>query len=384
MNIGIDFTHDLGHSGIGTYSRSLTEAMIRIEPENRYNIITLRHKIPEVQQHFPTQKEIIYTAPFPNPMMIGGTFKKSIIKHHKRIWKKESTKYDLVHFTHQDYFVHDIQNAAVTIHDIIKIYDKEYKVTDKKSARYLHTAGMIKHACQIFVPSHFVHQELIHYFPLCKNKINITYEGVKSIYQQKTIDTDSLTKFGINQNEHFFLYVGRLETRKNLDNLIIAYSYLPENLRNNIKLVLICPSEKKATKNLQEKISTLRLKNNIIHLTNVPDHDLVHFYNAAIALIFVSFSEGFGLPLIEAMNCGCPAIIANCSSLPEISAGSSILVNPSDTESICDGMVKISENRQLRQTLSEKSLLRAKYFSWNSTAYETLKGYKNIYSSIAI
>ncbi len=380
MNIGLDFTHDLGHSGIGTYSRSLIEAMIRIEPENQYNILTLRHKIPEVRQHFPHQNKIAYTAPFQNPGMIGGRLKKLIIKHHKQIWKKQSTKYDLVHYTHQDYFVHNIRNAAVTIHDIIKIYDKEYKVTDKNSTRYLHTAEMIKHARHIFVPSHFVHQELLHYFPLCKDKINITYEGVKNIYQKAVVNTDILRKFNIRQNEQFFIYVGRLETRKNLDNLIIAYSYLPENLKKDIKLVLICPSAKKATKHLQEKINILGLKNNIVHLTNVSDHDLVHFYNAAIALIFVSYSEGFGLPLIEAMNCGCPAIIANCSSLPEISAGSSILVNPADTESICDGMVQISENRQLRQTLSEKSLLRASNFSWNTTAYETLKGYKRIYS----
>jgi len=378
MNIGIDFTHDLGHSGIGTYCRSLTNAMAQLEPENRYNIITLRHKIPEVQQHFPHQQNIAYTAPFPNPMMMGGSFKKSIRNHHKRIWKKQSTKYDLVHFTHQDYFVHDICNAAVTIHDIIKIYDKEYKVSDKNSARYLHTAEMIKHARQIFVPSHFVHQELLHYFPICHDKINTTYEGVKDIYQKISVDRNRLKRYGIDESEHFFIYVGRLETRKNLDNLILAYSHLPETLKKNIKLVLICPSEKKATKRLQEKINSLGLKNNIVHLTNVPDHDLVHFYNAAITLIFVSYSEGFGLPLIEAMNCGCPAIIANASSLPEISAGSSILVDPADTESIRDGMIQISENRQLRQALSEKSLLRAKHFSWNSTAYETLKGYEKI------
>jgi glycosyltransferase involved in cell wall biosynthesis len=234
---------------------------------------------------------------------------------------------------------------------------------------------MIKQACQIFVPSNFVYHELLKYFPLCDNKIKVTYEGIKKKYHKITVDKDILKKYKIHADQIFFLYVGRLEARKNLYNLILAYSYLPDNLKRDIKLVLICPNEKKGTAKLQKKIADLGLNNNILHLTHVSDNDLVHFYNAAMALIFVSFSEGFGLPLVEAMNCGCPAVIANSSSLPEISDGSSILVDPADTESIRDGMMQISENSQLRQALSEKSLLRAKKFSWETTARETLKGY---------
>jgi alpha-1,3-rhamnosyl/mannosyltransferase len=380
MDIGLDFTHDLGHSGIGTYSRSLTEAMIRIEPENLYTILTLQNQIPEVRKHFPNQSKLVYSGLFQNPMLLGGSFKKLIRNRHKKIWIKQAQKHDIVHFTHQDYFVHGIPNAAVTIHDIIKLYNKTFTITDKTSPRFLHTEDMINNACQIFVPSNFVHNELLHYFPCCKNKIIITYEGVKSIYRELAVDQNLLVKYGLNPNSNFFLYVGRLETRKNLDNIMLAYSYLPDNLKKDIKIVLICPSEKKGTAKLKEKIADLGLSNNILHLTNVSDNDLVHFYNAALALLFVSFSEGFGLPLIEAMNCGCPAVIANSSSLPEISDGSSILVDPADTESIRDGMIQISENRQLRQALSEKSLVRAKHFSWNTTAYETLKGYNKIYS----
>ena len=161
---------------------------------------------------------------------------------------------------------------------------------------------------------------------------------------------------------------------------MLAYSLLPDGLKQEVKLVLICPADKQSTAYLHKKIAELGLQKNIVHLQNVSDEELVHFYNKALALLFVSFSEGFGLPLIEAMNCGCPSVIANCSSLPEISGGSSILVEPASVESIRDGMIKIIDDPALRNTLSERSLLRAKSFSWRTTALETLKGYHQICS----
>ncbi len=378
MKIGIDFTHDLGYSGIGTYSRSLTEAMMQIEPENKYTALTLLNTVPEVRKHFPLQKEISYAGIFPDPMLFGSLLKKKIWKLHKPIWKKQARKYDLVHFTHQGFFISGIPNAAVTIHDIIPIYNKTFTSIDR--TKLSATAEKIKHACYIFVPSLFVQNEMLNYFPECEHKIKVTYEGSKEIYHQKPVDHKIIEKYGLQANSNFFLYVGRYEARKNLENLMLAYSHLPEALQQEVKLVLICPADKKSTAYLYKRIAELGLQKNTLHLQNVSDEELVHFYNKALALLFVSYSEGFGLPLVEAMNCGCPSIIANCSSLPEISGGSSILVEPASVESIRDGMMKIIDDPELRSTLSEKSLLRAKTFSWHTTALETLKGYHEICS----
>ena len=380
MKIGIDFTHDLGYSGIGTYSRSLTAAMIDIEPENNYTILTLLNTVPEVRKHFPLQKEISYAGLFPDPMLFGSLLKKKIRQIHQPIWKQQARKYDLVHFTHQGYFISGIPNAAVTIHDIIPLYNKAFTSIDRTKTSVTSTAEKIKHACCIFVPSLFVKNELLNYFSGCEDKIKITYESSKKIYHKKAVDHKIIEKYGLKSNSNFFLYVGRYEARKNLDNLMLAYSHLPEPLKQEIKLVLICPTEKKSIAYLYKKIAELGIQKNTLHLLNVSDEDLVHFYNKALALLFVSYSEGFGLPLVEAMNCGCPSVIANCSSLPEISGGSSILVEPASVESIRDGMMKIIDDPELRNSLSEKSLLRANSFSWRTTALETLKGYHEICS----
>ncbi|MBV5319817.1 MAG: glycosyltransferase family 4 protein [Chlorobium phaeobacteroides] len=375
MNIGIDFTHDLGYSGIGTYCRSLTEAMAQREPENIYNILTLHHKIPEVQQHFSNLRAIVYSAPFPNPMLLGGKCNKMIRKYHQTIWKKKAANYDLVHFTHQGYFVPGIENAAVTIHDLIKLYNKSYTAIETTHPLFLTTKKMINDAATIFVPSEFVRNELRNYFAGCEKKVKVTYEGIKPVYRQTPPDPAVLKKYGLLDNGRFFLYVGRYESRKNLDRLILAYAQLPDTLKKDTLLVLICPTEKKSTKELQKKIAGAGLEKNVQHLVHVPDNDLVHLYNAALALLFVSFSEGFGLPLVEAMNCGCPAIIANSSSLPEISGSSSLLVDPYDTESIRQAMLAISEDSLLRNDLSKKCIVRAQRFSWQTTAQETLQGY---------
>ena len=381
MNIGIDFTHDFGYSGIGTYSRSLTEAMTKIEPGNLYNILTLRRKIQKVKTHFTQNRSLAFLDPFPNPMMLGTSLKSFIQGTHKNIWKKQAHLYDIVHFTHQDFFVPGIPNAAVTIHDIIPLYDKTFSVVDKNTPSYLKTAETIRHARTIFVPSKFVYNELQNHFPFCENKIRVTYEGVKSVFREMPADSDILNKYGLHASSSFFLYVGRYEARKNLDNLLVAYSYLPDSLKKEIKLVLICPAKSAVTKEiLKKKIFELGLEQNVLHLPDVTDEDLVHFYNAALALLFVSFSEGFGLPLVEAMNCGCPAVIANCSSLPEISGSSSILIDPFDPESIRYGMLKIIDDSQLRKSLTEKCLLRAKNFSWKNTANETLNEFNLICS----
>ncbi|MEI7825049.1 MAG: glycosyltransferase family 1 protein [Chlorobiaceae bacterium] len=380
MKIGIDFTHDLGYSGIGTYCRSLTAAMMQIEPENNYTILTLSSKVSEVQKHFPFQKKITYSGLFPDPMLFDSLLKKKIRKLHQPIWKHLARKYDLVHFTHQEYFISGIPNAAVTIHDIIPLYNKTFTSIDRTKSSVQATAEMIKHACYIFVPSRFVLHELLNYFPECEHKIQVTYEGSKEIFCKKPVDHKIIEKYGLQANSNFFLYVGRYEARKNLDNLILAYSHLPDTLKQEVKLVLICPADKNSTAYLYKKIAELGLQKNTLHLQNVTDEELVHFYNKALALLLVSYSEGFGLPLVEAMNCGCPSIIANCSSLPEISGGSSILVEPASVESIRDGMMKIIDDPELRSTLSEKSLLRAKNFSWRTTALETLKGYHEICS----
>ena len=378
MHIGIDFTHDLNHSGIGTYSRSLTDAMIRIEPENRYTVLTLRKKTAKIIQHFNDKDLPNFSDPFPNPLMFGSTWIPLIMQYHKTLWKNNAQKYDLVHFTHQSYFVPGIPNATLTIHDIIPLYNRSFTNIDTGNKIFQALKIAIRQAPQIFVPTEFVRQELLNYFPESKNKITVTYEGSKPVFRKMPADGSVLQRHGLNPAAPFFLYVGRYEERKNLDRLMQAYSGLSPSAKKEIRLVLVCPAGKKSSEMLQNRIADLKLGRNVLHLKNVSDQELAHFYNAALALVFVSLSEGFGLPLLEAMNCGCPAVISNTSALPEISGGSSILVNPADVESIRSGMIQISEDTQIRRRLSEKGLQQANLFSWENAARLTLAGYRKI------
>jgi len=122
----------------------------------------------------------------------------------------------------------------------------------------------------------------------------------------------------------------------------------------------------------------LDLKKDVIFTGYVPDEDLVKIYNAADLFVFPSIYEGFGLPPLEAMACGCPVITSNTSSLPEVVGDAGVMVDPYDDKTLADEMHRILSNNGFKTELSKKSLERAELFSWRQTAKETWKVYEEV------
>jgi glycosyltransferase involved in cell wall biosynthesis len=118
------------------------------------------------------------------------------------------------------------------------------------------------------------------------------------------------------------------------------------------------------------------LKNRIIFTGYIPDEDLSAIYSGATAFIYPSLYEGFGLPPLEAMQCGTPVITSNTSSLPEVVGDAGIMINPTDEDALCQAILTIIQDSQLRKTLSEKGRERAQQFSWAKCAEETVKVYQ--------
>ena len=122
-------------------------------------------------------------------------------------------------------------------------------------------------------------------------------------------------------------------------------------------------------------------KDRIIITGYVPDEDLSAIYSGATAFVFPSLYEGFGLPILEAMQCGTPVISSNSTSLPEVVGDAGILVDPKDQDQLCQAMLDILNDDTLRETLKQKGLERAKQFSWEKCANETVEIYKKIIAS---
>ena len=179
-----------------------------------------------------------------------------------------------------------------------------------------------------------------------------------------------------NIDSQFILYVGNVESRKNVSLLIKSiYKLKKQGIKH--KLVII-GARGFGFKQINELVIELKLSDEVIFTGYIPDEDLVKFYNAADLFVFPSLYEGFGLPPLEAMACGCPVIVSNTSSLPEVVGNAGILIDPHDFDALAEEMYQILTNNDLKQNLSKKSVTRAKLFSWEKTARETWKVYEKV------
>ncbi|MEO0145043.1 MAG: glycosyltransferase family 1 protein, partial [candidate division WOR-3 bacterium] len=200
----------------------------------------------------------------------------------------------------------------------------------------------IKLADRLIVPSYFIMKEAKEEYGFNEKIMKVVYPGVDfEIFKEYSKESSKgiLNKYSI--PEQYILFVGSIEPRKNLKNLLIAYQSLPAYLKKEFKLVIVGFSGWK-NKEIMEIFN--KNKNNIIYIGYVPDNELAHIYNRAFLFVFPSFYEGFGLPPLEAMACGCPVIVSNKASLPEVCGDSAIYCNPESPESIAEEICKILNN----------------------------------------
>lgn len=170
---------------------------------------------------------------------------------------------------------------------------------------------------------------------------------------------------------NYFLYIGRHDPYKNLQRVIDAFATLPSC--RDYELWIAGPADQRYTPTLQAQVEQLGLTNQVKFLDYVPYQTLPTLINQAIALVFPTLWEGFGLPVVEAMACGTPVITSNLSSLPEVAGDAALLVNPYNTDEITEAMQAVATDSALRSRLRTLSLKQASQFSWEKTGQATVE-----------
>jgi glycosyltransferase involved in cell wall biosynthesis len=170
---------------------------------------------------------------------------------------------------------------------------------------------------------------------------------------------------------NYFLYIGRQDTYKNLRRIVSAFRKMSNH--KDYELWLVGPTDKRYTPALKKQVQELGIADQVKFLDYVPYDDLPKIISGAIALVFPSLWEGFGVPVLEAMACGTPVITSNLSSLPEVAGDAAILIDPYRVEEITDAMQAIANDTRLRSHLSQLGLQRAKQFSWEKTGQATVE-----------
>jgi glycosyltransferase involved in cell wall biosynthesis len=171
-------------------------------------------------------------------------------------------------------------------------------------------------------------------------------------------------------SEKYILFTGSIEPRKNLVRLLRAYLMLPGQIKKEYRL-LLAGFKGWENKEIVELMGKLGEKAR--YMGYVDNETLASLYRKAACFVYPSLYEGFGLPPIEAMASGCPVVVSRVASLPEVCGDAACYVDPVDTESIAEGIINVLENRALRKDLITRGLERARLFSWERTAAETMR-----------
>lgn len=266
---------------------------------------------------------------------------------------------------------------VVTVHDLSWIRYPETHPRERVATMDRHFPAALARADLIITDSAFVKRELIEVFNLDPNRVRPVLLGVESLFRpHSALETRaSLASLGLHHGR-YLLAVGTLEPRKNLSAALDAYARLPAALRQAYPLA-IAGMHGWHTAELEQKMAPLVARGEIRLLGYLPRQALAHVTAAASALVYPSKYEGFGLPPLEAMACGVPAIASNVSSLPEVVGDSGILVAPSDIEALTDAMTVMLQDSELRSTLSTRARARSLDFTWERCAEETLHVYRD-------
>ena len=261
--------------------------------------------------------------------------------------------------------------SIVNIHDLCFIVNPQWYSFAFRNLYSLLIPKIARSASRVITNSNNSRNDIFQYCGVDSNKVNLIYWAVDESFRD--IDPTFSAKL---PSDDFILYVGSLEPRKNISNLILAYERFREQHPSiKTKLCLIGGENPLfATVKLEAK----RFKDDIFLLGYVDETLLRYCYRKARCVVYPSLYEGFGLPPLEAMACGAPVITSCTSSLPEVVGKAALLINPFDVNQIANAMFQVVSNPDLAQKLSKLGLERVKQFSWSRVARHTLSIYYEV------
>lgn len=271
--------------------------------------------------------------------------------------------------------------SFLTVYDLIPILYPHFFVLNDDGSHFLSKAlESLERDDWVISISHSTKNDLCDYLKIDPSRVFVTHLAADSTLFYKCSDYEKKSlirkKYNI-PDAPYIVSVSTLEPRKNIDHVIRCFAQLiqQENIQD-LYLVLVGNKGWKYD-NIFDEISNYNFLENRVILTGyVANEDLAALYSGALAFVYPSFYEGFGLPPLEAMQCGVPVITSNTSSLPEVVGDAGIMLAPTDTDGLCHSMLEIYNSSSVRESMSFKSLERAKQFSWEKCIQETINAYK--------
>jgi glycosyltransferase involved in cell wall biosynthesis len=382
MRIGIDCSLVPGERvGIGQYSYQLVQALSRIDQENAYRLYPVfyytfhpRYRQVDLPQ---TQNMRVAFRRLPASLL-------RVLRHPRaplviREWLLG--RVDVVHSTSfsAPRFHSRCKRLVMTIYDLSFLTYPEFH-RQENIAHALHgTRDAVAWADALIAVSHHTRQDLIERLGVSPDRISVTPLAPNpSCVRVEDPQRAAQVRAAYRLPTDFILFVGSLEPRKNILRLLTAYARLPSVLRRDVHLVL-AGGPGWLNEDIRPTVHRLGLADRVHFLGYVKEEDLPVVYSLATLFAYPSLYEGFGLPVLEAMQCGVPVLTSNVSALPEVVGEAALLVTPTDVEEITDGLTRLLESADLRTDLRARGYQRVQEFSWERCARETLAVYRRVH-----
>ncbi|GAB6190176.1 glycosyltransferase family 1 protein [Marinitoga arctica] len=348
-----------GMSGIGRYTENLLNQIINNNIEDfEFVIIDYNNKLKNISNGKNIKKIInIDLKPFSiKEFLYGQLYFNNIAK-----------QVDLIHFLHINTPFFFPKNSVFTIHDLIPIIKRDYFQPHKVLVYEKLMKRIASKSKFIITVSNNTKKDLNHIFNVESKKVKTVYEKISIKFPQKN------NRFNF---KNYFLYVGNRKKHKNLP---LAIQILDNvfNIYPEFYFIIVGKRDYEFDE-VDKSLLKVKHKKNFIQIVDADDGDLLHLYKNALALIFLSEYEGFGIPPLEAAYFGVPTIASNTSAIPEVVRTGGILVNTEDKKEIYNAIIRIIKNISLRRQLSEESLRNYKYFSTYPELEKIIEIYKQI------
>ena len=355
-------------TGIGRYTSNLVRCLEEIDKGNEYYLYA---------------KKGIFDSKRTIPKVASRNFLVKIDRLNRGL-DRTLGKVDVYHSPSPDSLNISHARIVVTVHDFVyKAYPQGHTPQTLQTTEQ-QFRDIVAKASKIICCSENTRRDLHQYFKLDKEKSCVIYQGVdKEMFYplsppQRDVARGAIEAKGVHLP--FILFVGTVEPRKNLANLIRAYALLKEQKKFDGQLVCI-GMQGWMSEDMSGLRETLESKNDILFLGYLTNEELRYFYNMAEVFAFPSFYEGFGFPILEAFSCGAAVVTSNVSSCPEIAQDAALKIDPFQCEEIASAIERILTDSHLKSELKQRALKRAGDFSFLDTARKTLDVYKKLADS---
>ena len=381
MKIGINtYFFKFPASGSGQYLLHLLQALAEVDQENEYILLGPQ---PISEKTGTLLKFPHVVTPVPRLVRRNASIENLIWEQYSAPSAARKANVDLFHIPYFAPPFFPRSPGVITIHDVIPLRLPEYR-TDPKMKAYLQLIMRAAHKATLIITiSQHAKHDIIDALKLPAERIRVIYEAAGDEYQPIN-DSEVLAKmrarYGL--NDRYILYLGGLDLRKNVPQLVRAFAHLYQQMGDPKLQLMIAGKPDKLGRALfpdpRPVAADLGITDHIVYRF-IEEEDKPAIYSGASVFVFPSLYEGFGLDPLEAMSCGAPVVCSNRTSLPEVVGDAAISFDPDNMHQMVQDMHSVLTNNELQADLRARSLKRAAQFNWRKTAIETISVYQEVY-----